>query len=985
MNILMAEKAGADALFQIYAAAFDGMNVSGPSSLPRRVKFEAEGIGAAEMAHPSLLIEHLSAAPPGDKLLTRFRLTLAIWDAQALGTWIADTKPGTSERRALIYELLDLDPELLNCMNKFVPRAKNESVIVSTEFEPWYERVMAEREPFYWKHYSEYLSDKWGDEGSVAALDLNTTRIVERLSDPERSEAYQAKGLVVGYVQSGKTANFTGVVAKAIDAGYRLIIILTGQTDLLRHQTQRRMDKELVGDENLLRGVDLGDDEALQSVDYYGDPDRKEFVSHGGLPSTLGFSDIYRLTTKKGDYKSLAQGIASLDFDRLAPDKPLNAPINLHRVPTRIAIVKKNKAVLTKLVKDLKRITAKLEDIPALIIDDESDQASLNTSNPKKWEKGRKERTRINGLISELLGRLPRGQYVGYTATPFANVFVDPSDAGDIFPRSFILSLDRPPGYMGAVEFHDLDVLPEDEVLSVFNSKQEAYVREISEEDLDGAMQEALDMFVLSGAIKLYREDVEEDRNFKHHTMLIHESVRQADHLELAEEVREMWRNGGYWGAAGRARLENLFHSDVAEVMEARHEDSTAVPDEFDTLKPYIGTVVSRIDGVENDPVLIVNGDKDAAREDVDFDSRPVWRILLGGAKLSRGFTVEGLTVSYYRRVTKQADTLMQMGRWFGFRDGYKDLVRLYIDRGGPSAAFDLYRAFEAACQSEELFRQEIRRYAEVKDGAPTITPKDIPPLVSQHLGWLKPSGTNKMYNARLVERRSPGENFEPTGYPEEVADIAHNTMAVAPLLTVADKDGAFNLGGSAAAKPLPARIGVIQHTALVEILKRLRWRPDDHFEADLTWLEGLKSDQIEDWVVLLPQHVGKGVKADVSEYGTLSVFRRRRRKGRGGLFGAISDPKHRPVAAQIAGVGDHDDELAAELHREGRGALMVYPVVEFEDGEEIPGELEPGDVVMALVFVAPVSTGSPDGTLVRFVARDPSQSEEPIVDSPNT
>ena len=225
----MTEKADPDALFQIYATAFDAMNVSGPSDLLRRTKFEAEGIGAPEMARPSLLIEHLSTAPPGDKLLTRFRLTLATWDAKPLGVWIGVTKPGTSERRRLIYDLLKLDSKLVDCLDESVPRARNDSVIVSTEFEPWYERVMADREPFYWKHYSEYLSEIWADEGSIAAMDLNTTRIVERLSDPERAEAYQAKGLVVGYVQSGKTANFTGVIAKAIDAGYRLIIILTGR------------------------------------------------------------------------------------------------------------------------------------------------------------------------------------------------------------------------------------------------------------------------------------------------------------------------------------------------------------------------------------------------------------------------------------------------------------------------------------------------------------------------------------------------------------------------------------------------------------------------------------------------------------------------------------------------------------------------------------------------------------------------------------
>ena len=123
------------------------------------------------------------------------------------------------------------------------------------------------------------------------------------------------------------------------------------------------------------------------------------------------------------------------------PDQPLNAAVNLHRVPARIAIVKKNKAVLKKLVADLKRITAKLADIPALIIDDESDQASINTTEPAEVGTGAHEahgdqRPRCRSYSS----CLPRGQYIGYTATPFANVFVDPADAVDIFPRDFILS-----------------------------------------------------------------------------------------------------------------------------------------------------------------------------------------------------------------------------------------------------------------------------------------------------------------------------------------------------------------------------------------------------------------------------------------------------------------------------------------------------------------------------------------------------------------
>lgn len=979
----MTDGQAGDTLFAIYAAALDAMKTGGPSPLARRVTFEAEERGTEALAEPAALVAHMSAVAVGDRLLTKLRLTLATWDADTLGDWNDATAPRTVERRRRIYELLKLDDELIAAFDAAMPAATDDAVVVSRDFKPWYGRVMEERDAFYWQHYADYLASRGWNENAIAALDLNTTRIVERLADPERTEAYQAKGLVVGYVQSGKTANFTGVAAKAVDAGYRLIIVLTGTTDLLRGQTQRRLDKELVGFENLMRGVDDDDEEALLTVDYASDPDWDVFVRHGALPSTLGVSDVYRLTTHAGDYKSLKQGISSLDFDRIDPALPLNAAVNLHRAPTRIAIVKKNKAVLKKLVADLKRITAKLADIPVLIIDDESDQASINTSDPQKWEKGRTERTAINELISQLLHLLPRGQYVGYTATPFANVFVDPSDAVDIFPRDFILALDRAPGYMGATDFHDLDRFAEDETPTVATSNEMAFVRPVVDEDAEAALQEAIDAFVLTGAIKLHREHVTSTNGrFKHHTMLVHESVKQADHRELADTIRDLWRTSGYYGAGGLKRLETLFDEDIKPVMNARADDEP-VPAAFADVKPYVGEVVTRIEGSANDPVLIVNGDKDAAKEDVDFERRAVWRILVGGTKLARGFTVEGLTVSYYRRVTKQQDTLMQMGRWFGFRGGYKDLVRLYIGRGQPGTAgtaFDLYHAFEAACRSEELFRAELERYARVEDGVPAITPAQVPPLVAQHLGWLKPAASNKMYNARLIERRSPGERLEPVGYPKAADAIKRNTETLLPLIQAASTDGVFAYRTATGERTYPASYGTTDHSSFVAMLKKLRWQPNDHFTADLTWLDGLDPTQIEDWAVILPQHSGKGARATIAGHGPISVFRRRRR--RDPLFGAISDPKHRFAADRIAGVGTLADPLADQLHQVRRGALLIYPIVEYDHDDEVPTELGAEDVVVALVFVAPESTGSPDGTLVRFVVKDTAQQDEPIVDA---
>jgi hypothetical protein len=381
--------------------------------------------------------------------------------------------------------------------------------------------------------------------------------------------------------------------------------------------------------------------------------------------------------------------------------------------------------------------------------------------------------------------------------------------------------------------------------------------------------------------------------------------------------------------------------------------------------------------------VLIINGDKEVAAADVDFEKRQIWKILVGGAKLSRGFTIEGLTVSYYRRKTQQADTLMQMGRWFGFRKGYRDLVRLYIRRGeqaGGPATFDLYAAFEAACRSEELFRAELERYAKLEDGRPVITPAQVPPLVAQHLGWLKPAASNKMYNARLVERRSPGENLEPVGFPEKSADIERNTRVLLPLVDLATDEGRFAYSTKTGTRTFPARHGRIKHEELVVLLKQLRWLPSDHFEADLNWLQDLKPDQIEDWAILLPQHAGSGSRTSIEGREPLSAFRRQRR--RGPLFGAISDPKHRQAAARIAGVGpDLGDPATERLRHKRRGTLSLYPVVEMPADGTVPDELTAAKVILAPVFVAPTSTGSPDGTLVRFVVRDKSREDEPIVD----
>jgi hypothetical protein len=977
-----------DVLQESYLAALGSMRSTGPKALFRRAEFLAAEHGPGNDVTLDRLVERLRGGDLNDPLRKQIHLTLATWDSEADGVdWADGTDPRSSERRATIYQLLEIDSEMAPAFDDLFPRTSDETIVISDEFAPWYTAERRAEGEFYWPAYRRHLLDVRGwDPTAIADLDDATSRVVERFGDPYRTEAYQSKGLVVGYVQSGKTANFTGVLAKSIDAGYRLIIVLTGTVDLLRAQTQRRIDMELVGVENILRGIDPDDpesDDLLAGVDYQDDPawpDR--FVRHGYLPSSTGMPDIIRLTTHRFDYKRLQAGIGALEFEKEIKSKPLFDAVNLPHSSARLVIVKKNKTVLEKLVKDLRSITARLTEIPALIIDDESDQASVNTTNPKKWATDKPERTSINALISQLLTLLPRAQYLGYTATPFANVFIDPSDVEDIFPKHYIVSLDRPPGYMGVADFHDIDTEVDRAERTVANSQEKAHVRDLLAPagTQEPKLLEALEAFVLSGALKLYREaNGLGPGYFEHHTMLVHESVRTVDQGILAGEIRTLWSTAGFSTPSGMARLRHLFETDFLPVCAAR--SSEACPEEFSELKPFIADTITRITA-GGDPVIIVNGDKDLAQEAIDFDKRSVWRVLVGGTKLSRGFTVEGLTVSYFRRKTKQADALMQMGRWFGFRNGYRDLVRLYIGRAEPDGkrTRDLYEAFEAVVRDEERFRDQLRKYATVVDGVPQLRPSEIPPLVSQHLPWLRPAAANKMFNAKLVVRRSPGTPLEPTGYPTDGKDLEQNFDAALPLMVAASEHDALVAPATDNVKrsQFDAFHGVVPHAVLLDALRAFRWCRSDYFTADLAYYEELVG-QVEDWVVILPQR-SRGLRRHLRGVGERSLFSRRRT--RDPMFQNISDPKHRHAVLRIAGAApDHGDPVVEALRAPKRGALLIYPVVEKELTPAQPGdEIKPSDVVIAFNLVAPQGARSPSGKLVQFVAHNSSASA-PIVD----
>lgn len=928
----------------------------------------------------------LSVFSSSEQLRQAMAVAFARWDQSEPSETFRFTKAFSQARRDVIYEQLGLPSTShpgFDAAFSIADHGVNEVEIVFAEWDPWYEERPI-RSSFYWDAYESVLSGTkgWG-ESAVRNLDLSTEKVVGRLASPTSNQPYQAKGLVVGHVQSGKTAHFTGVIAKSIDAGYRLIIVLAGMHNILRDQTQRRLDMELVGRQNIVRGRDENAADQRALIDYArsGDLDwsKGNFVVHEVDPWTEPeIPRIHRLTSSDSDYKPLKQGLSEIEFNPIKPELPLYDVENLKRENVRLVVVKKNKMKLDAFINDLKAQRVGLGNVPALIIDDESDQASINTVNPgKALAQEKQERTAINRLITDMLELMPRAQYVAYTATPFANVFVDADDAEDLFPKDFIFGLEAPKGYMGGRDFHDFAELPDGEEPSVANRNQLAYVREIDsydEESVDDSMQSAIDSFVLSGAIKLWRASQPAlGLSFQHHTMLVHESVKVIEHRFVAERVRRIWNTSGFDTYQGLERLRRLYEEDFLPVSEAR-ADSSEIPISFDEISEFVADAIQNI-APAGDPVVIVNGENNDDYNKVSFDSGPFWRILVGGSKLSRGFTVEGLTVSFYRRPTGQEDTLMQMGRWFGYRRGYRDLIRLFIDKKRKVGAreFDLYEAFGSIVQGEEKFREQLSLYSLLDDdGRPTVQPYQVPPLVPQSAEFLTPTARNKMFNASIVSEGQTGQ-IQMFGRPQLPAQrsTAHyeNLQLVKPWLKLRELR-------EIQVRSFRAKAGVVSATEFIALLANFAWLSPDLMDPKIAFFKMLNAQgRFEDMIVVLPQ---RKMDVIVPQLGAdIRISTKSRRTDRPEF--SLPNDTDRPILQMLNGKlpSDGYPELSA-LARPKRGVVMVEFALEDGQAEDMSWVTE-RDVATILTVGTPFEENSRPEIGWRY--HNPSRETDVVVD----
>lgn len=569
----------------------------------------------------------------------------------------------------------------------------------------------------YWSNLRGYLLGyKNWSSAALRSLDETTDRILGQL-EPPYTEQFDIRGLVLGYVQSGKTANFTALIAKAADVGYRLVIVLSGIDNGLRRQTQIRLNRELIG---------------------YADS-RSDSVH---LPP-MG-KQWHQFTTEdiNGDFQP-----GNANYAALQGSQPV------------LLVIKKNGSVLKRLHKWLDEAPDDVRrTLPVLVIDDEADQASIDTKGSYLAENeplpdDYTEPSVINRLIRELLNKFNRISYVAYTATPFANILIphdtyNPQYENDLYPKDFIVDIPKPDGYFGAEEqFGRFD--------SDTNEKSGGLdiIRFIPEDELDNlkmyseipkTLEYAMLDFVLAGAARAQRGKGNDPA-----TMLLHGSHLIIQQNEIAaivtqrfSELRDEWR---YQRSLGI--LESLRTKWYADFSSVTSDVDSSRDVGFGEIEPFIGPFFESVQ------VRVINS---SSGDVLDYEREPNLKaIAVGGNRLSRGLTLEGLLTSYFFRSTAMYDTLMQMGRWFGFRGGYEDLTRIYMTS-------DLAGWFSDLALVEYELRQDIRMYE-----AQNLTPLELGTRIVKHPAMLVTNRIKQRFAKTItIEQSYSGQVVQTFRFP---------------------------------------------------------------------------------------------------------------------------------------------------------------------------------------------------------------------------
>lgn len=719
-----------------------------------------------------------------------------------------------------------------------------------------------------WPRLEAYMREhlKW-DSTTVTSIDRTSTEIVGLLENPIQSN-FSGRGLVVGYVQSGKTANMAAVISKAVDSGYMLVIILTGMTNALRRQTQRRIERDLC------------------KRNPYG---------------------WYRHTTDDADFRS---------------------PPNVWFAVTdqvQLAVLKKNVTPLEELLTTIRETPASLrERLPVLLIDDECDQASVNASGSQF------NTTAINGLIREILHELPRVQYVGYTATPFANILINPEtptgQKDDLYPRDFITALPLPNGYFGPESLFGRKPIdadkekPEDAGLNMIRAvaasevvlvrPQSKKAKDTFSPSIPDSLDRALKYFVLATACRYAR-----GQQKKHSSMLIHTTVYTKPHEKQAAIIAK-WRDNLF---------KTLTREDVvSELRDIWEEEQGKVPSErfgldpvsFDEIEPHVGQVLRDME------IVVENSDSESR---LDFENGPKKYVVVGGSVLARGLTIEGLIVSYFVRTSSQYDTLLQMGRWFGYRPGYEDLPRIWMTA-------DLAAAFKDLATVEAEIRADIDEYRN-RD----VTPLDFAVRI-RRIPRLAITAAKKMIASESCDVSFSGEHLQTIRFRHKDSDeLENNWKAAADLIDTA-----------AAHAPVHqvSRGRLIKQVSLqtvMSFLKSYRGSKQDLFTKDLIdYIEEeakRAGNPFHEWNIGIVEPQGKDAPSSKEPLGVLGTVKLVNR--------AKLDIPTKPDTADIKALMSKQDVLLDVVLEDGENAGADWREMKRTRQDKI------GDKIPLLLFYA--------------------------------
>lgn len=651
--------------------------------------------------------------------MTRMMIKLKIGESNPTEDDIKNAIKDVSKLMSMSQQEMDYIEKQLQASYK-VRMDLGNSVYNDVTYHPWISSRKAEIDFYYWNRYYKYLEIEQGWKTEVIdTLGQVSDDILDLCGNPAEKGRWKRKGLVLGDIQSGKTSNYLALCNKAADAGYKIIILLTGTIEGLRKQTQERVDAGFVG---------------LNSRNVLKKNPEKKYIGVGNIDSNR---TAYQFTDVLSDFNSAK--LQSLNFTI----KGLQEPV--------ILVLKKNKSVLENLAtwlstRNTDHIGDKI-DLPLLLIDDEADNASVNTNKPDK------DPTTINKAICEILKLFNRSTYVAVTATPFANIFIDPeldkgSDEFNLFPSDFIYALSAPTHYIGARkifcedgEYRNSLEQINDVVIDVTSG---SYVFRSKAKSshmvpyLPVSLKKALKYFLLVNVI----QDMTGNKK-SHRSMLINVS----QFVNVQNQVFDMVFD---YVKKYQTKIQAYSKLSYEQAMECKEIKALfSVWDEFDLAKvsglEWKNVLINLYEATAPIVIRLVNQKaKEKGIERLDYEpykETGLRVIAVGGNSLSRGLTLEGLSVSYFDRNSQMYDTLMQMGRWFGYRNGYEKLFKIWME---PSAI----GWYEYISNATDELRDEIIEMRRIG-----LTPKDFGLKVQQNMASLFVTARSKMRATTTVEQ----------------------------------------------------------------------------------------------------------------------------------------------------------------------------------------------------------------------------------------